>query len=97
MLFWSCWFSSFVDAAQLKNITKSSLLLRPVSFISAYAKFSEKITFIKYVCVSGAKWMTPSFSFVLPVEPFWKLNVGASDKPIQPIVLFWLDDKPVEN
>ena len=55
MLFCSCWFSSFVDAAQLKNITKSSFLLRPVSFISAYAKFSEKITFIKYVCVSGAK------------------------------------------
>ena len=78
MLFLSSWFSSFVDASQLKNIT--------------YAKCSEKITFLKYVCVSGAKWMTPNFSFVLPVEPFWQLNLGASDKPFQPIVLFWLDD-----
>ena len=36
--------------------------------------------------------MIPNFSFALPVKPFWKFDVEATDKRFQPIFSFCLDD-----
>ena len=35
--------------------------------------------------------MIPNFCFALPVKPFWKFDVGASDKSFKPITVC-LDD-----